>query len=230
MSTGIGRKRALRAFARQIGLPRGTDLQLLDTALTHESYASEHPQVISNERLEFLGDAILGAVVGSWLFERHPQKREGQLSRLRAALVSRHALAGSAQTLGIGPLIALGRGERDTGGAQRASLLVDAFEALVGVAFLSGGMDAAACFVQRHHLDQATLGETTDPKTRLQELTQAKFKKAPHYAVIAQSGPPHARVFSVEVEVAGQTIGRGTGPTKKQAQANAAREALAHLS
>ena len=230
MSAGLARKRALQELARKLGLPRATDLQLLGSALTHESYASEHSQSISNERLEFLGDAVLGAVVSASLYAANPDRREGQLSRMRAALVSREALARSAQALGFGEFILLGRGERETGGASRPSLLGDTFEALVGVAFLCGGLDAAKRFVQRHHLEHALPGEARDPKTKLQELTQARFKKAPHYAVTAQSGPPHARVFTVAVEISGRILGRGTGTTKKQAQSNAAREALAHLS
>jgi ribonuclease-3 len=235
MSHGLARTRALREFARRIGLPRGADLQIVNTALTHESYAIERPGAPpSNQRLEFLGDAVLGAIVASRLYERYPDRREGQLSRMRAALVSRDALARSAELLGIGELLLLGRGEHRSGGAQRPSVLADAFEALVGACFLIGGMQAAVRFVQGQHLAHATShasvdADGVDAKTKLQELTQAKFKKAPHYAVTSVSGPPHARVFTVVVTVAGRAVGRGSGTSKKQAQANAAREALAHL-
>jgi ribonuclease-3 len=228
MSQGLARTRALREFARRIGLPRGADLQIVNTALTHESYAIERPGAPpSNQRLEFLGDAVLGAIVASRLYERYPDRREGQLSRMRAALVSRDALARSAELLGIGELLLLGRGERRSGGAQRPSVLADAFEALVGACFLIGGMQAAARFVQGQHLAQAPSRESVDADGV--DATQAKFKKAPHYAVTSVSGPPHARVFTVVVTVAGRAVGRGSGTSKKQAQANAAREALAHL-
>jgi ribonuclease III len=231
VSHDLARKRVLRDLARRAGLPAGMDLELLDHALTHESYASEHPkQAASNERLEFLGDAILGAVVAQELFAAHPDRREGQLSRMRASLVSRTALARSAEGLGLGAHIRFGRGEQATGGAQRASVLADAFEALVGAAFCAGGLESAARFVRRNHLAHAAESEATDPKTTLQELAQARFKKTPHYAVTAQSGLPHARIFTVTVQVGERVLGSGSGTTKKQAQTNAAREALAHLS
>jgi ribonuclease III len=231
VSQGLARKQALRKLAHQVGLAGSADVQLLDTALTHESYASEHSDgSMSNERLEFLGDAVLGAVVTYVLYRAYPTRREGQLSRIRASLVSRDALARSAQLLQLGSLIRLGRGERETGGALRPSVLANAFEAVVGALFELGGLTAAVDFVERHHLSHAASSETTDPKTSLQELSQAKFKKAPHYAVTAQTGPPHARIFTVTVEVAGRIVGRGSGTTKKQAQSNAAREALTNLS
>jgi len=230
VSEGLARKRALRGLARKVGLPPSADLDVLDMALTHDSYASEHPrQAHSNERLEFLGDAVLGAVVAGELYARHPQRSEGQLSRMRASLVSRAALARSAEALDLGACLLLGRGESAAGGAHRPSVLADAFEALVGAIFHIGGMHAAQTFVNRSHLAHATSSETIDPKTALQEYAQARFKKAPHYAVTAQSGPPHARTFTVAVDVAGQTLGTGSGTTKKQAQTDAAREALAHL-
>lgn len=230
MSQGLARKRALRGLARRIGLPADADVALLDVAMTHDSYACEHPErAQSNERLEFLGDAVLGAIVASELYTRHLERSEGQLSRMRASLVSRAALARSAELLDLGPLLLLGRGENAAGGARRPSVLADAFEALVGALFQMGGMQAAQTFIQRHHLAHAASSETTDPKTALQEYLQAKFKKAPHYAVTAQSGPAHARIFTVAVDVAGRRLGSGSGTTKKQAQTNAAREALAHL-
>ncbi len=230
MSQGLARKRALRSLARKIGLSAGVDLQALDTALTHDSYASEHPrEARSNERLEFLGDAVLGAVVAAELYARHPERSEGQLSRMRASLVSRAALARSAEVLEIGALVLLGRGESAAGGAHRPSVLADAFEALVGAIFQIGGMHVAQTFLKRSHLAHATSSATTDPKTALQEYAQAKFKKPPHYAVTAQTGPAHARLFTVAVDVAGQILGTGSGTTKKQAQTDAAREALAHL-
>jgi ribonuclease III len=230
VSHDLARKRVLRDLARRAGLPASVDLELLDLALTHESYAAEHPKAaVSNERLEFLGDAILGAVVTQALFAAHPDRAEGQLSRMRASLVSRAALSRSAERLELGALVRLGRGEQAAGGAQRASVLADVFEALVGAAFCAGGMQSAERFVRRNHLAHASGSETMDPKTALQELTQARFKKTPHYAVTAQTGVPHARIFTVTVQVGERILGSGSGTTKKQAQTNAAREALAHL-
>jgi ribonuclease-3 len=217
------------ALARAAGLSRTADLRLLGLALTHESYAAEQQGVASNERLEFLGDAVLGAAVTAALYRAHPDQREGELSRRRASLVSRTALATSAERLGLGDLILLGRGEHRSGGGRRPSVLADAFEAFVGAIYEMGGMEAAARFIQRHHLAHASGSDASDPKTALQELVQAKFKKAPHYAVTDQAGPPHARTFTVAVDIAGRVVGVGSGSTKKQAQVNAAREALANL-
>jgi ribonuclease-3 len=221
-------------LARRLGLGHGgLENGLLDTALTHDSYASERAgrdrTAVSNERLEFLGDAVLGAVVAHALYVRHPNKTEGELSRLRAALVSRSALAQSAQRLDVAQLLMLGRGETAAGGANRPSILAATFEAIIGAVFLSEGLGAARAFIERHHLAHAGPSETTDPKTALQEYAQAKFKKAPHYAMTAQSGPPHERIFTVTVSVAGKTVGTGEGATKKQAEAAAAREALTKL-
>jgi ribonuclease-3 len=232
MTVDLARKRHLRRLLSRLGLPTQA-AAVVETALTHDSYAAEQAAagraVESNERLEFLGDAVLGAAVAQALYEAHPGVAEGRLSRMRAALVSREALARSAQALELGSLILLGRGERAAGGAQRPKILAAAFEALVGAVFAAGGWEKARAFVRRHHLERAPHTDERDPKTALQEYVQAKFKKAPHYAVTAQSGPPHARVFTVAVEVAGRVLGRGSGPTKKEAEAGAAREALAHL-
>jgi ribonuclease III len=238
VSQGLARKRALRGLVRKLGLTGDKsgepelDLELIDIALTHDSYSAEragrNELAPPNERLEFLGDALLGAVVAEALYRRHPDKPEGALSRSRAALVSRAALAQTAQRLAIAPLLLLGRGEAAAGGAQRPSILGAAFEALVGAVYLSRGLEAARRFIERHHLAHAVPDDIVDPKTTLQEYAQARFKKAPHYAASA-SGPAHARVFSVVVEIAGQRMGSGEGATKKQAETAAAREALQRL-
>jgi ribonuclease III len=203
----------------------------LAVALTHDSYAAERARngVVSNERLEFLGDAVLGVIVAHALFARHPDVPEGTLSRMRAALVSRPALARTAQRLELGPLILLGRGEQATGGSQRPSILSSAVEALVAAVFLHEGFETARRFVERHHLAHERAVSAPDPKTELQEYVQAKYKKAPHYAMTAQRGPAHARIFSATVTVAGVTAGSGEGPSLKLAQAAAARQALAKL-
>jgi ribonuclease-3 len=219
-------------LARRLDVSEATARSgLLEVALTHDSYAAEgsKQRATSNERLEFLGDALLGALVAEALYLRHPDKPEGMLSRTRAALVSRAALAQTAQRLALGPLVLLGRGEAAAGGAQRPSILASVFEAVVAAVYLSEGIDAARRFVERQHLAHCAPTEVMDPKTALQEYVQAKYKKAPHYALTAQSGPPHARVFSMAVSVAGRLLGSGEGPTKKQAEAAAARQGLANL-
>jgi ribonuclease-3 len=220
----------VRSFARRLGLGESTAQSgLLDIALTHDSYAAEKGAHASNERLEFLGDAILGALVSHALYLRHADQPEGMLSRLRAALISRHALAQTAQRLEIAPLLLLGRGETAAGGADRPSILAAALEAIIGAVYLSEGLDASRRFIERHHLAHATPSEIIDPKTALQEYAQAKYKKAPHYAIAAQRGPSHARLFTVNVSVGGKTVGCGEGATKKQAEAAAARAALAKM-
>jgi len=230
VSEGLSRKRALRSFARRLGVAEGAaESGLLDTALTHDSYAAEKGGRASNERLEFLGDAVLGAVVSHALYLRHTDQPEGMLSRLRAAVVSRNALAQAAQRLEIAPLLLLGRGETAAGGAERPSILAAALEAIIGAVYLSEGLDASRRFIERHHLAHVEPSDVIDPKTALQEYAQAKYKKAPHYAIAAQRGPSHARVFTVSVSVAGKTVGSGEGATKKQAEAAAARAALAKI-
>jgi len=228
VSKALARKRALRELDLE---PSVVQSGRLDEALTHDSYAAERHAVDgrANERLEFLGDAVLGAVVAHALFDQHPGQPEGTLSRMRAALVSRAALAESARRLDLGKFVLLGRGEAAAGGAQRPSILAAAFEAVVGALYVTAGLNAARSFIERHHLAYAGSSESLDPKTALQEYVQAKYKKAPHYAMTAQSGPAHARTFSVAVSVGGAQLGSGQGATKKQAEAAAAREALLAL-
>lgn len=209
------------------------DCALLDVALTHDSYGYERARpgetAVSNERLEFLGDAVLGHAVARYLYERYPDEPEGALSRRRAALVSREALAASAQRLDVGPLLLLGKGEAASGGERRPSILAAVFEALVGAVYLREGFDAAASFVTREHLAHAAVPEASDPKTALQEYAQARFKHAPVYAVTGEAGPAHAKAFTVAVTVGGKVMGTGTGPTKKLAQARAAAQALSAI-
>ena len=199
-------------------------------ALTHDSYAHERSRpgaaAVSNERLEFLGDAVLGHVVARSLYQRYPDEPEGSLSLRRAALVSRETLASTAHRLDIGPLLLLGKGEAASGGQRRPRVLAAAFEALVGAVYLSEGFDAAADFIEREHLAHADPPQTNDPKTELQEYAQARFKRTPVYAVTDESGPAHAKAFTVEVSIGDKVMGTGTGATKKQAQARAAAQAL----
>lgn len=236
MSHDLRRKRALRAFGKRLGLRTAAtgDCALLDAALTHDSYAHEHAaaaaaRAASNERLEFLGDAVLGLAVARAQFEEHPDDAEGMLSRRRAALVSREALAATARRIEVAPLLLLGKGEAAAGGERRPSILAGVIEALVGAIYLCEGFDAAARFVAREHLAFAADPASADPKTRLQEYAQARFKKPPTYAVTLESGPPHAKTFTIAVSVGESVMGIGTGPTKKQAQAQAAEAALRQL-
>jgi ribonuclease-3 len=233
LSQGLARRKTLRAFGKGLGLKAAAsgECELLDTALTHDSYAFEHGDrrgLSANERLEFLGDAVVGLVASAWLYERHANELEGRLSRRRQALVSGPALAKTAARLGLGPLLRLGKGEAADDGERRPSILAGAFEAVVGAVLVSEGYDAAARFVVRAHLAQADDAARTDPRTALQELVQARFKQPPRYTFEGESGPAHARVFTAHVS-AGGVVGTGTGPTKKLAQAEAAAQALRKL-
>jgi ribonuclease III len=233
MSEGLARRKALRELGRRLGLKAAAtgDCALLDTALTHDSYAFEHgdrTSAQSNERLEFLGDAVVGVAAAEWLYQRFPDESEGRLSRRRQALVSRAPLAETATRLGLAALLRVGKGETAALGQQRPSILASTFEALVGAVFLSEGYAAAARFVKREHLEHAQPESHADPRTALQELAQARFKRAPHYVLTGESGPAHNRVFCARVSV-GNVVGTGSGPTKKQAQAEAAAEALRKL-
>jgi ribonuclease-3 len=184
---------------------------------------------VSNERLEFLGDAVLGHVVAHALYERFPDDSEGTLSRRRASLVSRSALAVTARRLDIAPALLLGKGEAAAGGEQRPSILAGVFEALIGALYLSEGFDVGRRFIIREHLAYAGEVDAIDPKTALQEYAQARFKRPPAYAVTLESGPAHAKTFTISVSVGGRLMGTGSGPTKKQAQVEAAAQALRKL-
>lgn len=231
MSFDLGRRRRLRAFGRRLGLKATAErgCELLDLALTHDSYAAECAEAASNERLEFLGDAVIGAVVAHVLYAKHANEAEGRLSTRRAALVSRAALAASCERLGVGPLLRLGKGEAAAGGASRPSILAAAFEAIVGAIYLSEGFRAARRFVEREHLATTEPEALVDAKSALQEHAQARYKRAPAYRVTAESGPAHARVFTSSVTIGETLLGTGSGLTKKQAEVAAAREALRAL-
>lgn len=234
MTRNLARRRALRVLARRLGCKVLTSgaVDLFDVALTHDSYAYEHARgdaAISNERLEFLGDAVLGHIVAHGLYERYPAEPEGALSRKRAALVSRQALAAAARRLDIGGLLRLGKGEAAAGGERRPSILAAVFEALVGAVYLSDGFTAAAGMVAREHLAHAAEPASIDPKTALQEYAQARFKSPPTYAVTSEAGPAHAKEYTIAVSIGNHVLGTGTGPTKKQAQVEAAEHALKRL-
>ena len=211
------------------------DISFLHEALTHSSALNELSggAAQDNERLEFLGDAVLGLMVASLLLERFPDKREGELSRLRASLIGEENLARVARSLDLGRFLVMGKGERQTGGAQRKSLLADAFEALLAAIYQDGGVEAASRFVARLFLPlldkvaSEVIGK--DYKTALQELTQARFGAVPQYKIDGVTGPSHEQRFVVSVLLRDEQVGKGEGGSKKEAAQQAARAALRKL-
>ncbi len=221
--------------ARSEGLERALgyrfrDPALLRTALTHRSHSYERRGTPAHyERLEFLGDALLGFLVAEWLYQREPGEAEGALSRRRQAIVRTSTLAQVARKIGLGEAILLGRGEERTGGRTKPTLLADAFEAVLGAVYLDGGIRAARAFARRHvgPLRLSTQAQVEDDfKTRLQEEVQARLRRTPAYRIVSTTGPAHATQFEVEVSVKGRVLGRGAGASRKQAEQSAARHAL----
>lgn len=206
----------------------------LEQALYHRSYLNEAPEdVESNERLEFLGDAVLGLIISERLFKDYPDLSEGKLSQIRAILVRWDALANAAERINLGDYLVLGKGEEMSGGRRRPSNLAGALEALIGAAFMDGGMRVAQKLVLRllkPDLDEiAAQGFSADSKSELQHVAQTRWRQIPAYALISSEGPDHAKLFTVEVSVGDQVMGRGQGRNKKQAELNAARQALETL-
>lgn len=209
---------------------RFRDRELLITALTHRSYANEQhgSERQDNEKLEFLGDAVLDLVVGHLLMERYPKLREGQLSVTRSQVVSEAGLSDLAEKLDLGQWLFLGKGERRSGGKHKPSILADAMEALIAAVYLDGGFTASWALVGRlFEQSLASVEETGfyDFKTRLQELAQARLKATPVYAVVGDTGPDHAKIFEVSVEILGREWGRAHGRSKKRAEQMAAANA-----
>jgi ribonuclease-3 len=204
-------------------------------AVTHKSWVNEHrgEGAEDNERLEFLGDAVIDLLVSDWLMARFPLAREGDLSKLRAAVVDEPGLAAMGRALQLGELLRLGRGEELTGGREKASLIADAMEAVVAALFLDGGLAAVHRLVDPFLEDAyARAGSGAfdrDWKTQLQEQAQARFRTSPRYRVVAEVGPDHSKTFEIEVELRGEVLGRGTGRSKKDAEQGAARVALEAL-
>lgn len=218
-------------LSRRLGLPF-SNLALLMRALTHRSYINENPQAVEdNERLEFLGDAVLDFIVGAWAYNRFPEMPEGDLTKMRSALVRNEQLAKFARKLDLGRALRLGRGEAASGGYDRDNLLGSAFEALIGALFLDAGLGKVEAFVHPilEEAREFILNEIHDPKSKLQELTQSQKLGSPRYRVIGTSGPDHAVVFEIVVEIAGEVKGRGTGTSKSYAEHAAAQDALNHL-
>ncbi len=211
------------------------DRALLMTALTHSSYANENKGRggESNERLEFLGDSVLGMVVADALYRRFPELPEGRMTRLRAQLVCEESLHRVAAELGLGDHVRLGRGEEHTGGRRRTSILADAVEAVIAAMYLDGGMDTARGFIERQILSAldgaGPVMRVEDFKTELQELVQRKSGQILSYELLGESGPDHDKTFTSQVSLNGRAIGSGSGRTKKEAEQAAARAALEEL-
>ncbi len=208
---------------------------LLQQALVHSSFVNENPDRApeSNERLEFLGDAVLGLVVADELFAAFPDQDEGMLTELRTHLVRRDTLAKAARRLKLGDALLLGRGEEAGGGRTRPTNLAHAYEAVVGAIFLDSGLTSARSFVRTSLSSElgavAERAVPLDPKSRLQEMSQSLFQSTPAYRLVAAQGPDHARHFTVEVVVNGKAFGTGKGSSKQQAEKDAARQALRRL-
>jgi ribonuclease-3 len=206
--------------------------ELLIEALTHRSYVNEHdePGVSDNERLEFLGDAVLGFVAGEWLFTRFPDLPEGELTRLRAALVQRDALAALARESELGAALRIGKGEEANGGRERDNNLCDAFEAVVGAVLVDQGLNAVRKFIMPRFEQQLALvlaaQNDKDARSVLQEWSQARYGMTPQYHVIDATGPDHERQYTIEARIGDRVVGRGTGRSKQTASQAAARDAL----
>ena len=212
---------------------RFRNITLLQNALTHSSYANErwHDSLMSNERLEFLGDSILGMVVAEYLYRNFPDRPEGELTRMRADMVCETTLAAVAAKVALGEHLLLGHGEERFGGRTRASILADAMESVIAASFLDGGMEAARGIIQRFVLCDVPVKKlhNGDYKTALQEQVQQKKNQTLVYTLVGESGPDHNKQFTVEVALNGTTIGVGTGSSKKRAEQDAARIAIDNL-
>jgi ribonuclease-3 len=209
-----------------------SNLSLLTRALTHRSFVNENQSSSEdNERLEFLGDAVLDFIVGAWSYHRFPEMREGELTKIRSAIVRNDQLARFARKLNLGPALRLGRGEYLSGGHTRDALLGSLFEAVVGALFLDSGVGAVEAFVNPllEDVRESVLTKIHDPKSLLQEWAQGQKLRSPHYRTVSTSGPDHAKHFEVEVEVGGQVAGRGHGTSKHAAEHTAAQDAMKNL-
>lgn len=218
-------------FERKLGYTF-QNKSLLHNALTHSSYANEHKKegMGSNERLEFLGDAILGLVVAEHLYKTYPNRPEGELTKLRAELVCEKNLAEVAKQLELGKVLRLGHGESHGGGSHRPSMLADAVEAVLAAAYLDGGMEIPRSIIHRLILQrEIKSGGNGDYKTRFQELVQRNRDQVISYALVGESGPDHDKTFLVEVSLNGAVVGSGRGSSKKRAEQDAAHEAIRKL-
>ena len=209
------------------------NISLLQNALTHSSYANErwHNSLLSNERLEFLGDSVLGMLVAEYLYRNFPNRPEGELTRMRADMVCEQTLAAAANRIGLGVHLLLGHGEEQGGGRTRNSILADAMESVIAASFLDGGMEAALQIVRTFIFVEVPVTKlhNADYKTQLQEMVQQKKNQTLSYELVGQSGPDHDKRFDVEVSLNGVVVGFGSGSSKKRAEQDAARAAIEKL-
>lgn len=226
------RRSQLREFFAPLGVSDNA-LEHLDEALTHSSFAFEQNIPYNNERLEFMGDALLGFFAAVFLLSRLPEASEGEMSRRKSKMVSRAALGRCAEVIELGRVMRLGRGEDQGGGRDRHSLIGSALEAVIGAIYLTDGMEAAERFVHQHIFpltDQMLESEDLkDYKSRLQEIAQKEFRCVPYYETVAESGPDHLKNFVVRVSLGGRIVATGEGGRKKSAENDAARQALEQL-
>lgn len=233
--TKTGRSGDLSLLQERIGHPF-CNPALLEEALTHRSYLNESPDrsLRDNERLEFFGDAVLSLFISQLLFAGFPEMREGELSRLRASMVDEATLARLATEYGIGDCLRLGKGEAQSGGRLKPSILADAYEAVLAAVYLDGGADAVSPIVERHFrlcvLSVTAKGASRDSKSELQELMQARGDGQPRYLLTGSSGPDHNRTFFVSLYIGDEMIGEGSGRSKKEAEQEAARRGLENIS
>jgi ribonuclease-3 len=227
------RKTRLLEFAKRLRVTFRS-LELMDCALTHSSARNESSgRATDNQRLEYLGDSVLSLVINEYLYSAHPDYAEGELARVKSALVSEASLAKVGAAIGIGPNLNMGRGERASGGESRPSNLADALEALIAAVYLDRGLEAARRFILRHFaeriraIDDPTLAR--DPKSRLQEWIQREARSRPEYELVSESGPDHRREFETRVLVAGKELARGRGSSRKRSEQEAASRALEKL-
>ena len=212
---------------------RFENISLLQNALAHSSYANArwHNGLMSNERLEFLGDSILGMTVADYLYRTFPDRPEGELTRMRADMVCEKTLAAVANRIGLGQHLLLGHGEEQGGGRSRDSILADAVESIIAACYLDGGFEAAAIFIKTFILCEVPVKKlhNVDYKTTLQELVQQKKNQVLAYTLVGESGPDHDKQFVVEVSLNGKVVGKGSGRSKKKAEQDAARVAIENL-
>lgn len=225
--------RAVQDLIERLGLPVNK-IYLFARALTHRSFVNESPHAQEdNERLEFLGDAVLDFLAGAWVFQHFPEMAEGELTKVRSALVRTEQLAAFARDLNFGPALRLGRGELTSGGRDRDTLLCDAFEAFVGALYLETNIDVCAQFIEPMFESASkqifAKADLSDPKSRLQEYAQGNKLGTPAYVLVDKTGPEHSRTFEVEVRLNSEPLGRGSGSSKSVAEQEAASAALKSL-
>lgn len=225
------RKQALNEFISSLDIEI-KDISLLNLALTHSSYVNEHKEkkLKSNEKLEFLGDAVLGLIISDYLYKLYPDFTEGDLSKVKGRIVSAASLYKKGKEVKIGEYLLLGKGEAISGGRYRSSSVADAFESLIGAIYLDNGIKKTTDFILKYfaeEIDKIRIEkEDKDYKSKLQELTQSKYKCAPVYRVVTEKGPEHKKIFEIEVLMNNGVIGKGSGRSKKEAQQSAAKSAL----